>query len=508
MALADSTPIARSTTDLGIAEDGALLSGRFVYVPHDEVAVPGDPGHAGRRIRRDLGDTHELAMSLAEVGVLEPIVVYEEAGHYVLVAGERRLRAARRIEGATAMPAIVRTLPQDPEQRAIAKLALELTENENRKELTNEEEADAFIQLVRQRNVEMQDVAQMVGRSKSYVSKRVRVFEDVALRAAVLDGLNVSMAEEVLGLADDSARGELLDRAVKGNWGQVYVRVAAEVLSSGLARADELNWSNGQTKQASAKLLDAIDEAYNRGWNQDTTRRVAAAFQAMLEEESRRPAGLERPALRQAEVITLQTFEQGMASGWTDAQMATEVTTALATRPQPTPTTWPEGIAEASEDDEIEFRTETSTERLVPQLQNKIDRPKSLTKQIASLRSELALIRVRTQGQADSVCRLDGVIGEMRPWQFTQADQEELRGLFLEVRCDGETPSLQQQLRALAQAQDELQETLTRLGRAPAERKIFRPSIEAAEAAVVASRRSRGSARKLTLVDANARQPG
>ncbi len=182
------------------------------HLPLDHIDVPRG------RIRRDLGHIEDLAVSLDSFGLLHPVHVYKSRGRYRLVAGERRLEAARKL-GWSSIDAMVR----EPDEND---LLLELVENTQRKWLSDAEEADALIKLVREMGCEMKEVAAQAGRSEAYVSKRVRVFEDPVLRRAVEDNqLPVSVAEELLGLPAEQ-RSAWVQRAVEGGWEGWRVREA------------------------------------------------------------------------------------------------------------------------------------------------------------------------------------------------------------------------------------------------------------------------------------------
>jgi ParB/RepB/Spo0J family partition protein len=181
-------------------------------LPLDQIDVP------RARIRRDLGTIEDLAVSLDSFGLLHPVHVYASHGRYRLVAGERRLEAARKL-GWDSIDAMVR----EPNEND---LLLELVENTQRKWLSDAEEADALIRLVREMGCEMKEVAAQAGRSEAYVSKRVRVFEDPVLRRAVEHNqLPVSVAEEFLGLPA-SERPAWVKRAIDGGWEGWRVREA------------------------------------------------------------------------------------------------------------------------------------------------------------------------------------------------------------------------------------------------------------------------------------------
>jgi ParB family transcriptional regulator, chromosome partitioning protein len=227
--------------------------GELRRLPLESIDVP----HA--RIRRDLGPVEELAVSLATVGQIHPVQVYSSHGRFRLVAGERRLQAARRL-GWTSIDAVVREPSEDD-------LMVELVENAQRKWLTDAEEADALIRLVRGMGLEVKEVAAQVGRSEAYVSKRVRVFEDPVLRQAVeRRQLPVSVAEEFLGIPA-STRPALVQRAIEGGWEGWRVREAIRSLSMPAPelqpRPDE--WSGTPEVEAPrAELRVAVSERMPR----------------------------------------------------------------------------------------------------------------------------------------------------------------------------------------------------------------------------------------------------
>jgi ParB family chromosome partitioning protein len=122
-----------------------------------------------------------LAASVAEHGVLQPILVTETLEGYRLVAGERRVRAAR-LAGLKRIPAVVRELA-DRHQ-----LELALVENVQRSDLNALEEARAYRQLIDEFEYSQEEVAQKVGRARSTVANTLRLLDlDPVLQAAVAD---------------------------------------------------------------------------------------------------------------------------------------------------------------------------------------------------------------------------------------------------------------------------------------------------------------------------------
>jgi ParB family transcriptional regulator, chromosome partitioning protein len=135
------------------------------------------------RNRFDDAETAELAASIALHGVLQPIVVRATAdGAYELIAGERRLRAAR-LAGLTHIPAVVRE-SVDGEQ-----LELALVENLQRQDLNAIEEAGAYRELIDRFDMSHEEVARKVGKSRVAISNALRLLDlATETREAIADG--------------------------------------------------------------------------------------------------------------------------------------------------------------------------------------------------------------------------------------------------------------------------------------------------------------------------------
>jgi ParB family chromosome partitioning protein len=143
---------------------------------------------------------------------MQPIVVRPVASGYELVAGHRRLEAARLL-GWTEIAVIVR------DESADEAYILTLVENLQREDLTPKEEASALEVLVRERGWTTRQVGEAIKRSHVYVSRRLRVFEDDVLAPMVLArGLTVSTAEELLRAPDPETRKELAGQAAEQQW--------------------------------------------------------------------------------------------------------------------------------------------------------------------------------------------------------------------------------------------------------------------------------------------------
>jgi len=212
-----------------------------------------DPRNPRPPILQELDD---LVRSLTTYGLLQPIVVRPVGQRYMVVAGHRRFAAWLRCASA---------VPSDPRWRAIdamirdvdahEALTLMLVENVQRNSLTPLQEAVALQQLRVDRAWTNRQVAEAIQKSEMYVSRRVRVLDDTALREAVLDGrLAVTTAEELLA-ADGVGRGALIARAIEEAWSPGDARRAVHALG-GHSRTDSLEERWRLQLTALQRLLD------------------------------------------------------------------------------------------------------------------------------------------------------------------------------------------------------------------------------------------------------------
>lgn len=163
------------------------------------------------RTRFDDERLRELAASMKVHGVVQPIVVRTRpGGGYRLIAGERRLRAAR-IAGLTAVPAIVRDV-QDNEA-----LELALVENLQREDLNPIDEARGYEALMEVGGLKQSDVAERVGKDRSTVANAMRLLElDAEVQQMLSAGaLSAGHGRALLSLGTPEDQRRLADRAVR-----------------------------------------------------------------------------------------------------------------------------------------------------------------------------------------------------------------------------------------------------------------------------------------------------
>jgi ParB family chromosome partitioning protein len=157
----------------------------------------------------DQASLAELVASIAEHGVLQPILVTHSADGYQLIAGERRLRAAQ-MAGLERIPALVRSADGG------AQLAWALIENLQRSDLNALEEAHAFRQLVDEFGLTHEDVGARVGRSRSAVANTLRLLDlDERVQAALTAGqITEGHARALAGLPDAAQQAKALSQVI------------------------------------------------------------------------------------------------------------------------------------------------------------------------------------------------------------------------------------------------------------------------------------------------------
>lgn len=154
----------------------------------------------------------ELISSIREHGIIQPLVVTSigGGGSYELVAGERRLRAAK-LAGLERVPVVVRTASEQQ------KLELALIENLQRQDLNPIEEAKAYKLLIEEYDLNQEGVASRVGKSRPYIANTLRLLNlpDEAQRAVAEGKITSSNARTLAGLPSPEEQKKWLERMIK-----------------------------------------------------------------------------------------------------------------------------------------------------------------------------------------------------------------------------------------------------------------------------------------------------
>ncbi len=259
---ADDTTAGGGVLGTAADDDGALLpvpGARFAEIP---VALIAPNARQPRQVFDD-DDLDELASSVREVGVLQPVVVRptEQPGDgapFELIMGERRWRAAQRA-GLETVPAIVR-LTADGDMLRDA-----LLENLHRVQLNPLEEAAAYQQLLEDFACTHEELASRVARSRPQISNTIRLLKlpPTVQRRVAAGVLSAGHARALLGLPDGAAMERLAQRIVAEG---LSVRATEEIVALGdgtsrppLRRRAQPGEHDGALGDLASRLSDRFD---------------------------------------------------------------------------------------------------------------------------------------------------------------------------------------------------------------------------------------------------------
>lgn len=165
------------------------------------------------RMRFDENSIDELARSIRESGVVQPVLVVQEEGHFKIIVGERRWRAAQKA-GLKKIPVMIRNIP--PEKQ----LEISIIENIHRENLNPLEIALAYEKMTRELNYTQQEIADKVGKDRTSVSNYMRLLKlPQEIQDALADGgLSMGHARAILALEEPDAQlsafREIMDKGL------------------------------------------------------------------------------------------------------------------------------------------------------------------------------------------------------------------------------------------------------------------------------------------------------
>jgi len=201
----------------------------------------------------DAEKLEELAASIREVGILQPIVVRATgADVYTIVAGERRFRAAKLAE-LTEIPILLRTDDSD-----ISLLTEALIENVQREDLQPLEEAAAYEDLVGSHGLTHEDIGKRVGKSRSAVSNRLRLLQLPPLVQGYLSQgkLSAGHVRPLIGVDDKAFVAHIAKVAAKDGWSVRQVEEAVKARKDG----PELTQKVTILKELTPPAITALEE--------------------------------------------------------------------------------------------------------------------------------------------------------------------------------------------------------------------------------------------------------
>ncbi len=183
----------------------ALSSGLAEIAVGSIVPNPHQP-----RLHFDEAKLTELANSIKEHGILQPLVVSKNGDQYELIAGERRFQAAKRI-GLATVPVIIRDVTEQE------KLELAIIENVQRHNLNPIEEAKAYLRLVDEFGLSQEGVAEKMGKSRSVVANTLRLLNlPIEIQRAVAENkISEGHAKALLSIENPEKQRAVFDLIIK-----------------------------------------------------------------------------------------------------------------------------------------------------------------------------------------------------------------------------------------------------------------------------------------------------
>lgn len=235
-------------------KDKTAVSGSFkegVIELNIDKIVPNE--YQPRRIFKDTA-LQELALSIKEKGILQPVIVrHGEDNSFRLIAGERRLRAAK-IAGLTTIPAIIKDVaPQET-------IELALIENIQREDLNPLETAEAFQRLISDFNLTHDLLSQKVGKDRATVTNYLRILKlPSEIKTWIADGsLSMGHAKALLQIEDTRTQIGTARKIIQRGLNVRKAEVLSKSASSRAARPRLHAWKEPQIAALEEKLMHSL----------------------------------------------------------------------------------------------------------------------------------------------------------------------------------------------------------------------------------------------------------
>ncbi|MGN1333950.1 MAG: ParB/RepB/Spo0J family partition protein [Anaerovoracaceae bacterium] len=210
-----------------------------------------------RKVFKD-EELEELTKSISEYGVLQPLIVKRAEGkHFILIAGERRLRAAV-LAGLKTVPAVVKEI-QDREAALIA-----LVENVQRENLSFLEEARAYKKLMEDFGLTQGEISKRVSKQQSTISNKIRILSlpDDIQNAIMKNGLTERHARALLKLSNQEDRKKIVERVAANG---LNVKQTEKLIEDMLASKEKAERNRRKINYISYKIyMNTIRKAFNQ----------------------------------------------------------------------------------------------------------------------------------------------------------------------------------------------------------------------------------------------------
>ncbi|KAB2180250.1 ParB/RepB/Spo0J family partition protein [Staphylococcus epidermidis] len=189
---------------------------------------------------------NDLASSIQQHGILQPIVLRQTVQGYYIVVGERRYRASK-LAGLTEVPAIIKELSDED------MMELAIIENLQREDLNAIEEAESYKKMMTDLNITQQEVARRLGKSRPYIANMLRLLQLPKNVAQMVQhgALSSAHGRTLLTLKDASKIKKTAKQAAQESWSVRYL----EEYVNGLVSKDISRKVDKETKESKPKMI-------------------------------------------------------------------------------------------------------------------------------------------------------------------------------------------------------------------------------------------------------------
>ncbi len=224
------------------------------------------PNRYQPRIRFDQEQLDKLSNSIREQGILQPLLVRTINGAYELIAGERRLRAAKAI-GNTHVPVIIKKFTDEQV------LEISIIENIQRADLNVLEEADAYARLIDEFGYTQENVALKIGKNRSTITNllRLRSLPDFIKECLKNEQISMGHARALLAVPTHEEQRKVLDQILKKGLSVRQVELMVKKLKSTVAKRkepltmDDKEFIENASSSISARIKSRVQIRMNNG---------------------------------------------------------------------------------------------------------------------------------------------------------------------------------------------------------------------------------------------------
>ena len=195
----------------------------------------------------------ELADSIKQFGIIQPLVVQKKDRYYEIIAGERRWRAAR-IAGLKEVPVIIK----DYSEQEVVEIAL--IENIQREDLNPIEEAQAYKRLLEEYNLKQDEVAERVSKSRTAVTNSMRLLKlsDKVQEMLIDEMITSGHARAILAIEDEELQYEIAERVMDEKLSVRETEKLVKAINNPKKKKDKVEINRAVYDELEVKIKDAI----------------------------------------------------------------------------------------------------------------------------------------------------------------------------------------------------------------------------------------------------------